>query len=133
MPGVLGHCAPEFVEHPELVAQRLLRYASSSAARTSSPARTAACSAWRTQSIQWAKFRAMAEGAKHGHKATLGAKLEVKALVTPFSGGMGVSPIFNTGARWLLSNFGAETNVRRSNCPFSGGMGASPIFNTKGA
>ena len=27
MPGVLGHCAPEFVEHPQLVAQRLLRYA----------------------------------------------------------------------------------------------------------
>jgi len=34
IPGVVGHCC-DFIEHPELVAQRLLRTRSSSAARTS--------------------------------------------------------------------------------------------------
>ena len=37
IPGVVGHCT-DFIEHPDLVAERLVRYASRSAARMCSPA-----------------------------------------------------------------------------------------------
>ncbi len=64
MPGVLGHCAPEFVEHPELVAQRLIRYANVVGRENVIGGTDCGLSRVRTASIQWAKFRAMAEGAR---------------------------------------------------------------------
>jgi 5-methyltetrahydropteroyltriglutamate--homocysteine methyltransferase len=64
MPGVIGHAAREFVEHPELVAQRLVRYANL-VGRENVIGGTD-CGLIRTAhpEIQWAKFRAMAEGAR---------------------------------------------------------------------
>lgn len=64
MPGVIGHCAPEFVEHPELVAQRLRRYAN--VVRRENVIAGTDCGLARAahESIQWAKFRAGAEGAR---------------------------------------------------------------------
>jgi 5-methyltetrahydropteroyltriglutamate--homocysteine methyltransferase len=64
MPGVLGHCAPEFVEHPELVAQRLLRYTSLVGKENVIGGTDCGLQRVAHESIQWAKFRAMAEGAK---------------------------------------------------------------------
>ncbi|HEY7295658.1 MAG TPA: cobalamin-independent methionine synthase II family protein [Dehalococcoidia bacterium] len=64
MPGVLGHCAPEFVEHPELVAQRLLRYANLVGRENVIGGTDCGLSRVAHPSIQWAKFRAMAEGAR---------------------------------------------------------------------
>lgn len=64
MPGVLGHCAPEFVEHPELVAQRLIRYANVIGKENVIAGTDCGLSRVRTASIQWAKFRAAAEGAR---------------------------------------------------------------------
>ena len=63
MPGVLGHCAPEFVEHPELVAQRLLRYANLVGGENVIAGTDCGLSRVAHASIQWAKFRAAAEGA----------------------------------------------------------------------
>ncbi|HEX5369081.1 MAG TPA: cobalamin-independent methionine synthase II family protein [Dehalococcoidia bacterium] len=62
MPGVLGHCAREFVEHPQLVAQRLVRYANL-VGKENVIAGTD-CGLQRTAhpSITWAKFRAGSEG-----------------------------------------------------------------------
>ena len=64
MPGVLGHCAPEFVEHPELVAQRLLRYTNLVGRENVIGGTDCGLQRVAHESIQWAKFRAMAEGAK---------------------------------------------------------------------
>lgn len=64
MPGVLGHCAPEFVEHPELVAQRLMRYAKLVGRENVMGGTDCGLSRVAHASIQWAKFRAMAEGAR---------------------------------------------------------------------
>jgi 5-methyltetrahydropteroyltriglutamate--homocysteine methyltransferase len=64
MPGVLGHCAPEFVEHPELVAQRLVRYANLVGRENVIAGSDCGLSRVAHASIQWAKFRAMAEGAR---------------------------------------------------------------------
>ncbi|HLZ71438.1 MAG TPA: hypothetical protein VKV26_16170 [Dehalococcoidia bacterium] len=64
MPGVLGHCAPEFVAHPELVAQRLLRYANLVGRENVIGGTDCGLSRVADASIQWAKFRAMAEGAR---------------------------------------------------------------------
>jgi 5-methyltetrahydropteroyltriglutamate--homocysteine methyltransferase len=63
MPGVLGHAAREFVEHPELVAQRLIRYAN--LVGKENVIGGTDCGLQRTAhpSITWAKFRAGAEGA----------------------------------------------------------------------
>ncbi len=67
IPGVIDSVT-NFVEHPELVADRILNYAESSAARTSSPARTAAsvpALACRTiyPPIVWGKLKSLSEGA----------------------------------------------------------------------
>ncbi|MBI2761286.1 MAG: cobalamin-independent methionine synthase II family protein [Chloroflexi bacterium] len=64
MPGVLGHCAPEFVEHPRLVAQRLIRYANLVGRENVIGGTDCGLSRVAHPSIQWAKFRAMAEGAR---------------------------------------------------------------------
>jgi len=68
MPGVLGHCAPEFVEHPQLVAQRLLRYAKLVGRENVIGGTDCGLSRVAHSSIQWAKFRAMAEGARIASK-----------------------------------------------------------------
>jgi 5-methyltetrahydropteroyltriglutamate--homocysteine methyltransferase len=64
MPGVIGHCAPEFVEHPELVAQRLERYARLVGKENVIAGTDCGLQRVAHASIQWAKFRAMADGAK---------------------------------------------------------------------
>jgi len=64
MPGVLGHCAPEFVEHPELVAQRLVRYATCVGRENVIAGTDCGLSRAAHPSIMWAKFRAGAEGAR---------------------------------------------------------------------
>ena len=68
IPGVISH-ATNIVEHPELVAERIVRLAKSSAARTSWPAPTAASRRARSRSasiprIMWAKLRSLSEGAR---------------------------------------------------------------------
>jgi 5-methyltetrahydropteroyltriglutamate--homocysteine methyltransferase len=72
MPGVLGHCAPEFVEHPELVAQRLTRYANLVGKENVIGGTDCGLQRVAHESIQWAKFRAMAEGAKIATKQLWG-------------------------------------------------------------
>jgi 5-methyltetrahydropteroyltriglutamate--homocysteine methyltransferase len=72
MPGVLGHCAPEFVEHPELVKQRLMRYAGVVGKENVIGGTDCGLSRVRHSSIQWAKFRAMAEGAARATKELWG-------------------------------------------------------------
>jgi 5-methyltetrahydropteroyltriglutamate--homocysteine methyltransferase len=72
MPGVLGHCAREFVEHPETVAQRLIRYADvvgkeNVIAGTDCGLQRAAHS-----TIMWAKFKAGAEGCELATKKLWG-------------------------------------------------------------
>ena len=64
IPGVTGH-ASDFVEHPELVAQRLVRYATL-VGRESVIAGTDCGLGTRVghPDIAWAKFEAMAEGAR---------------------------------------------------------------------
>lgn len=64
MPGVLGHCAPEFVEHPQLVAQRLVRYAKLVGRENVIGGTDCGLSRVANAEVQWAKFRAMAEGAR---------------------------------------------------------------------
>ena len=64
MPGVLGHSAPEFIEHPELVAQRLMRYANLIGRENVIAGTDCGLQRVAHSSIQWAKFRAMAEGAR---------------------------------------------------------------------
>jgi 5-methyltetrahydropteroyltriglutamate--homocysteine methyltransferase len=68
MPGVLGHCAPEFVEHPQLVAQRLLRYANLVGRENVIAGTDCGLARVAHSSIQWAKFRAMADGAQIASK-----------------------------------------------------------------
>jgi 5-methyltetrahydropteroyltriglutamate--homocysteine methyltransferase len=63
MPGVVGHCAPEFVEHPRLVAQRLERYARLVGKENVIAGTDCGLQRVAHASIQWAKFRAMADGA----------------------------------------------------------------------
>jgi 5-methyltetrahydropteroyltriglutamate--homocysteine methyltransferase len=63
MPGVLGHCAREFVEHPELVSQRLVRYANVVGRENVIGGTDCGLSRVAHSSIQWAKFRAMRDGA----------------------------------------------------------------------
>jgi 5-methyltetrahydropteroyltriglutamate--homocysteine methyltransferase len=72
MPGVLGHCAPEFVEHPELVAQRLIRYANLVGRENVIGGTDCGLSRVAHPSIMWAKFRAMAEGARIATKQLWG-------------------------------------------------------------
>ncbi|HEX3245784.1 MAG TPA: cobalamin-independent methionine synthase II family protein [Chloroflexota bacterium] len=72
MPGVLGHCAPEFVEHPQLVAQRLLRYANLVGRENVIAGTDCGLSRVAHASIMWAKFRAGAEGARIASKQLWG-------------------------------------------------------------
>jgi len=63
-PGVVGHCS-DFIEHPELVAQRLVRYANL-VGRENVVAGTDCGLGPRVghANIAWAKLEAMAEGAR---------------------------------------------------------------------
>ena len=78
IPGVISH-STNVVEHPELVAERFMRLAGWSDARTSWPAPIAAsrnrpmCGA-RIPSIMWAKLEALAEGARLASRELWGRK-----------------------------------------------------------
>lgn len=63
MPGILGHCAREFVEHPEAVAQRIERYASVVGKENVIGGTDCGLSRVAHPSIMWAKFKAMGDGA----------------------------------------------------------------------
>ena len=68
VPGVIGHCT-DFIEHPDLVAERLVRYANL-VGRENVLAGTDCGIGTRVghASICWAKFEAMVEGAKRASK-----------------------------------------------------------------
>ncbi|MFB3062820.1 MAG: epoxyalkane--coenzyme M transferase, partial [Candidatus Binatia bacterium] len=72
IPGVTGH-ACDFIEHPELVAQRLVRYAKL-VGRENVIAGTDCGIGTRVghPNIAWAKFEAMAEGARIATKQLWG-------------------------------------------------------------
>jgi len=73
IPGVVGHCT-DFIEHPDLVAERLVRYARL-VGRENVLAGTDCGLGTRVghEAICWAKFAAMAEGARRANP--LGAGL----------------------------------------------------------
>ena len=64
MPGVLGHASREFVEHPEAVAQRLMRYANVVGKENVIGGTDCGLARVAHPSIMWAKFAAMRDGAK---------------------------------------------------------------------
>jgi 5-methyltetrahydropteroyltriglutamate--homocysteine methyltransferase len=72
IPGVVGHCT-DFIEHPDLVAERLLRYARL-VGRENVLAGTDCGIGTRVghPSICWAKFEALAEGARRATKILWG-------------------------------------------------------------
>ncbi len=72
IPGVVGHCS-DFIEHPDLVADRLVRYANL-VGRENVLAGTDCGLGTRVghESICWAKFEAMAEGARRATKLLWG-------------------------------------------------------------
>jgi 5-methyltetrahydropteroyltriglutamate--homocysteine methyltransferase len=72
IPGVVGHCT-DFIEHPDLVAERLVRYAKL-VGRENVLAGTDCGLGTRVghPSICWAKFEAMAEGARRATKILWG-------------------------------------------------------------
>ncbi len=72
IPGVVGHCT-DFIEHPDLVAERLVRYARL-VGRENVLAGTDCGLGTRVghPSIVWAKFNAMAEGARRATKQLWG-------------------------------------------------------------
>ena len=72
VPGVVGHCS-DFIEHPDLVAERLVRYANL-VGRENVLAGTDCGLGTRVghPSICWAKFAAMAEGARRATKQLWG-------------------------------------------------------------
>src|SRR5229473_2313479 len=72
IPGVVGHCT-DFIEHPDLVAERLVRYANL-VGRENLLAGTDCGLGTRVghPSICWAKFEALAEGARRASKALWG-------------------------------------------------------------
>jgi 5-methyltetrahydropteroyltriglutamate--homocysteine methyltransferase len=72
IPGVIGHCT-DFIEHPDLVAERLVRYANL-VGRENVLAGTDCGLGTRVghPSIVWAKFNAMAEGARRATKQLWG-------------------------------------------------------------
>jgi 5-methyltetrahydropteroyltriglutamate--homocysteine methyltransferase len=72
IPGVIGHCT-DFIEHPDLVAERLVRYARL-VGRENVLAGTDCGLGTRVghPSIVWAKFNAMAEGARRATKMLWG-------------------------------------------------------------
>jgi 5-methyltetrahydropteroyltriglutamate--homocysteine methyltransferase len=73
IPGVVGHCT-DFIEHPDLVAERLVRYANL-VGRENVLAGTDCGLGTRVghPSICWAKFEAMAEGARRATKMLWGS------------------------------------------------------------
>jgi hypothetical protein len=75
MPGVVGHCT-DFIEHPDLVAERLVRYARL-VGRENVLAGTDCGLGARVghPSICWAKFEALAEGARRATKQLWGPHL----------------------------------------------------------
>jgi 5-methyltetrahydropteroyltriglutamate--homocysteine methyltransferase len=72
VPGVVGHCT-DFIEHPDLVAERLVRYANL-VGRENVLAGTDCGLGTRVghPSICWAKFEALAEGARRATKLLWG-------------------------------------------------------------
>jgi 5-methyltetrahydropteroyltriglutamate--homocysteine methyltransferase len=72
IPGVVGHCS-DFIEHPDLVAERLVRYANL-VGRENVLAGTDCGLGTRVghPSICWAKFETMAEGARRATKMLWG-------------------------------------------------------------
>jgi 5-methyltetrahydropteroyltriglutamate--homocysteine methyltransferase len=72
IPGVVGHCS-DFIEHPDLVAERLIRYARL-VGRENVLAGTDCGLGTRVghPDICWAKFEAMAEGARRATKTLWG-------------------------------------------------------------
>jgi 5-methyltetrahydropteroyltriglutamate--homocysteine methyltransferase len=72
IPGVVGHCT-DFIEHPDLVAERLVRYANL-VGRENVLAGTDCGLGTRVghEAICWAKFAAMAEGARRTTKILWG-------------------------------------------------------------
>src|SRR5215469_2998453 len=68
VPGVVGHCS-DFIEHPDLVAERLVRYAKI-VGRENVIAGTDCGLGTKVghHSICWAKFEAMVEGARRASK-----------------------------------------------------------------
>jgi 5-methyltetrahydropteroyltriglutamate--homocysteine methyltransferase len=72
IPGIVGHCS-DFIEHPDLVAERLVRYANL-VGRENVQAGTDCGLGSRVghASICWAKFAAMAEGARRATKILWG-------------------------------------------------------------
>jgi 5-methyltetrahydropteroyltriglutamate--homocysteine methyltransferase len=74
VPGVVGHCT-DFIEHPDLVAERLVRYANL-VGRDNVLAGTDCGLGTRVghPSICWAKFEAMAEGARRATKILWGKR-----------------------------------------------------------
>jgi 5-methyltetrahydropteroyltriglutamate--homocysteine methyltransferase len=72
IPGVVGHCS-DFIEHPDLVAERLVRYANL-VGRENVLAGTDCGLGTRVghPSICWAKFETMAEGARRATKVLWG-------------------------------------------------------------
>jgi 5-methyltetrahydropteroyltriglutamate--homocysteine methyltransferase len=72
VPGVVGHCT-DFIEHPDLVAERLVRYANL-VGRENVLAGTDCGLGTRVghPSICWAKFEALAEGARRATKILWG-------------------------------------------------------------
>jgi 5-methyltetrahydropteroyltriglutamate--homocysteine methyltransferase len=72
VPGVVGHCT-DFIEHPDLIAERLVRYANL-VGRENVLAGTDCGLGTRVghSSICWAKFEAMAEGARRATKILWG-------------------------------------------------------------
>jgi 5-methyltetrahydropteroyltriglutamate--homocysteine methyltransferase len=72
VPGVVGHCS-DFIEHPDLIAERLVRYARL-VGRENVLAGTDCGLGTRVghPSICWAKFAAMAEGARRATKMLWG-------------------------------------------------------------
>jgi 5-methyltetrahydropteroyltriglutamate--homocysteine methyltransferase len=74
VPGVIGHCT-DFIEHPDLVAERLVRYAKL-VGRENVLAGTDCGIGPRVghPTVAWAKFQAMAEGARRATKKLWGKK-----------------------------------------------------------
>jgi 5-methyltetrahydropteroyltriglutamate--homocysteine methyltransferase len=72
MPGILGHCAREFVEHPEAVAQRLERYANVVGKENVIGGTDCGLTRVAHPSVMWAKFRAMRDGAEIATKRLWG-------------------------------------------------------------
>jgi 5-methyltetrahydropteroyltriglutamate--homocysteine methyltransferase len=72
IPGVVGHCT-DFIEHPDLIAERLVRYANL-VGRENVLAGTDCGLGTRVghPSICWAKFEALAEGARRATKTLWG-------------------------------------------------------------